>query len=411
MREDEHRPVAAGVLVAQPLSVHLGEAHRRPIVISRRPSSRVQLTPYGWCQPHAPDHDRPRRPVGLSEQLQDALRVLIARGGLPAGTLLPARPTARPRARGLAQRRARRLRAAASRRPAHRSEGGGHARRRSRSPVRPVARAPPSTVDLLPDVTDLSAFPVWLGGERSTGAARASGRGAGLRLGPWHPRAASSARRLPGPHPGDRGRRRVDRRVRGLMAAVGLLREALVLRRIAVPRIGYPVLAGACGDRGRRRRGSTSTSGASGSSGSRAARNAPPSSSRRTTTRSVSRCPRSAPRRCWPGHTGEAGSSSKTTRTPRRSTTGPAPARCRPPRPSARSSWGRSAGTLAPGLRLGWIVAAAGARAPARRHRARTDPGPPVIDQMAFARLSRRRGRSIATCGACAARAAAARKR
>jgi len=196
----------------------------------------------------------------------------------------------------------------------------------------------------------------------------------------------------------------------GLMAAVGLLREALVLRRIAVPRIGYPVLAGAL-----RRPGPATAWLDVDERGVRLER-LPRGPECAAVVQPAHHYPlgvtmpeeRAETLLAWAHRRGglilENDANAETFHD------GPGPVALQAAAPERTILMGSVSRTLAPAY--AWAGSSpAGARAPARRHRARTDPGPPVIDQMAFARLSRRRGRSIASCGACAARAAAARKR
>jgi GntR family transcriptional regulator/MocR family aminotransferase len=171
------------------------------------------------------------------------------------------------------------------------------------------------------------------------------------------------------------------------MTAAGLLREALDLRRVAVPRVSYPALAGAL-----RRPG-------------------PP-----TTWLDVDQhgavfdqLPRS--RGCGalvqPAHhyplgvimpeeraealvtwaRGRGGLVLENDANAELFFDGPGPRALQAAAPDCTVLMGSVSRTLAPGLRMGWLVAPPELARRLGRHRAHTDPGPPVIDQMAFARF------------------------
>lgn len=327
-------------------------------------------------------------PVGLSEQLQDALRVLIARGGLPAGTLLPASRRLAPE---LGVSRNVVLDAYAQLRhegllTARRGAGtrvGDRARRSAPSRERRRRR-----LDLLPDVTDLSAFPRLAWGRAVNGALRelpdeALGYGSARGIHELrHQLAAYLAR--------TRGIVADAESIvvcEGLMAAVGLLREALVLRRIAVPRIGYPVLAGAL-----RRPGPATAWLDVDERGVRLER-LPRGPECAAVVQPAHHYPlgvtmpeeRAETLLAWAHRRGglilENDANAETFHD------GPGPVALQAAAPERTILMGSVSRTLAPGLRLGWIVAAPELARRLGRHRARTDPGPPVIDQMAFARF------------------------
>lgn len=329
-----------------------------------------------------------RAPVGLSRQLQDALRDLIDRGGLPAGTLLP---PSRRLARELGVSRNVVLDAYAQLRhegllTARTGEGtrvGGRARRPAPTRERSGRR-----LDLHPDVTDLSAFPrpAW---RRAVDAA--------LReipdreLGYGSPRGVHELRaQLAAYLARTRGLVAAAESIvicEGLIAAVGLLREALELRRVAVPRVGYQALAGAL------------------------QRPGPPTTWLDVDDRGavIRRLPRG--RGCGavvqPAHhfplgvqmpeergralvewaRGRGGLIIENDANAELFHDGPGPVALQGVAPDCTVLMGSVSRTLAPGLRMAWIVAPPRLAARLARHRARTEPGPPVIDQVAFARF------------------------
>lgn len=326
--------------------------------------------------------------AGLSRQLQDALRDLIDRGGLPAGTLLP--PSRRLAAQlgvsrnvvldAYAQLRHEGLLTA---RTGQGTRVGARARRSAPTRERGGRR-----LDLHPDVTDLAGFPRLAWGKAVEAALREIPDQA---LGYGSPRGIHELRmQLAAYLARTRGLiADADSIVvcEGLMAAVGLLREALGLRSVAVPRISYPALAGAL-----RRPG-------------------PPVTWLDVDGRGVQvgRLPRRPG--CGvvvqPAHHYPLG-----VRMPEeRALTlvewarrrggliiendanaelfhdGPGPVAQQGGAPDCTVLMGSVSRTLAPGLRIGWIVAPPELAARLARRRARTEPGPPVIEQMAFARF------------------------
>jgi len=327
-------------------------------------------------------------PVGLSRQLQSALRDLIARGGLVDGTLLP---PSRKLAPALGVSRNVVLDAYSQ----LRHEGLLSARTGDGTRVRGSARktAPAGArrrrrIDLHPDVTDLSSFPRLAWGRAVEAALRelpdqALGYGAPRGI---HELRAQLAAYLA------RTREIVadaDSIVvcEGLMAAMSLLRETLELRRVAVPRVSYPALADAL------------------------QRPGPPTSWLDVDEHGavLARLPKASG--CavvvQPAHHYPLGVTLSDERAESLITwarlhgglilendanaevfhDGRGPAALQGVAPECTVLMGSVSRTLAPGLRLGWLVAPPELALRVGRNRARTEPGPPVIDQMAFARF------------------------
>lgn len=327
-------------------------------------------------------------PVGLSQQLQDALRDLIARGGLPAGTLLP--PTRRL-APALGVSRNVVLDAYSQ----LRHEGlltarTGDGTRVSGTAVRPAVSAARTRrrIDLHPDVTDLSGFPRLAWGRAVNAALRELPDQA---LGYGSPRGIHELRvQLAAYLARTRGVVADAESIvvcEGLMTAVALLREALELRRVAVPRVSYPALAGAL------------------------QRPGPPTGWLDVDEQGTlfERLPRGfgCAAVVQPAHHYPLGVAISEERAEHLLTwahrrgglivendanadvfhDGPGPAALQGGAPECTVLIGSVSRTLAPGLRMGWLVAPPELALRLGAHRARTIPGPPVIDQMAFARF------------------------
>lgn len=327
-------------------------------------------------------------PVGLSRQLQDALRALIAGGGLPEGTLLPP-------SRGLAPELGVSRNVVLDAYAQLRHEGLLTARTGDGTRVSGRARRAAPTrerrrrrLDLHPDVTDLSGFPRLAWGRAVDAALRELPDHS---LGYGSPRGIHELRvQLAAYLARTRGiAADADSIVvcEGLMAAVGLLREALELRRVAVPRISYPALGEAL-----RRPGAPTTwldvdehgtvfdrlpRGRDGAAVVQPAHHYPlgvalPAERAETLV-------------AWARRRGaliiENDANAELFHR------GPGPVALQGRSPDCTVLMGSVSRTLAPGLRMGWIVAPPELAARLGRHRALTDPGPPVIDQMAFARF------------------------
>lgn len=327
-------------------------------------------------------------PVGLSRQLQDALRDLIARGGLPEGTLLP--PT-RQLAPALGVSRNVVLDAYSQLRhegllTARTGDGtrvSGSARRPAASAARRRRR-----IDLHPDVTDLSSFPRPAWGRAVDAALRELPDQA---LGYGSPRGIHELRvQLAAYLARTRGLVADAESIvvcEGLMAAVGLLREALGLRRVAVPRVSYPALADAL------RRPGPPTFWLDVDEQGAVLDRLPRGSGCAAVVQPAHHYPlgvaiseqRAELLVAWARHRGglivENDANADVFHD------GPGPVALQGGAPECTVLIGSVSRTLAPGLRMGWLVAPPDLALRLGGHRARTVPGPPVIDQMAFARF------------------------
>ena len=147
------------------------------------------------------------------------------------------------------------------------------------------------------------------------------------------------------------------------------------------------------------RRRSTSTGCASTTSraGRRRDRHArPPASDRRRAQRP------SAARPCSPGCASTTRSRSRTTTTPSTATTAPPSARSRGSSPTASSTPARRSKTLAPALRLGWLVVPRACASRVRHEKLARRPGHGADRAARVRRLHRRAASSTVTCAACA---------
>lgn len=327
-------------------------------------------------------------PLGLSQQLQDAIRDLINGGGLLEGALLP---PSRQLAADLGVSRNVVLDAYSQLRHegllATRTGSGTRVGSRARrSP--PVRDRQPPWLDLHPDVTDLAGFPRVAWGRAIEAALRempdkALGYGPPRGIHELRTQIASYLARTRGIIAD------ADSIIvcEGLMAAIGLVREALDFPRLAAPRIGHPVLANGLGRPG------------------------PPTTWLDVDDMGIrlNRLPRRPgcaalvqPAHFYPlGAQMPEGRAELLVSWARRtggfilendagaelSHDGPGPVALQGAAPERTILTGSVSRTLAPGLRMGWIVAPPELALALGRYRARTNPGPPVIDQLAFARF------------------------
>jgi len=327
-------------------------------------------------------------PVGLSQQLQDALRDLIGRGGLPAGTVLP--PT-RQLAPALGVSRNVVLDAYSQLRHegllTARTGDGTRVSGRVRKPAVSAARTR-GRIDLHPDVTDLSGFPRLAWG-RAVDAAlrelpdRALGYGSPRGIHELRAQLAAYLARTRGIVADAESIVVCD----GLMTAVAMLREALDLRRVAVPRVGYPALAGAL------QRPGPPTSWLDVDEQGAVFERLPRGSGCAAVVQPAHHYPlgvaigeeRAELLLAWARHRGglilENDANADVFHD------GPGPVALQAGAPECTVLMGSVSRTLAPGLRMGWLVAPPDLARRLGAHRARTVPGPPVIDQMAFARF------------------------
>jgi len=329
-----------------------------------------------------------RSATPLGHQLQTGLRDLIARGGLPAGSLLP---PSRRLAPELGVSRNVVLDAYGQLRhegllTARRGQGTRvSAKSGPRSPAREQVRW---RLDLHPDVTDLSAFPRVAWGRAVAGALhdlpdRALGYRSARGIHELRVELAAYLARTRGVVAGPESIVICE----GLMSAIGLVREALELRRIAVPRISHPLLGSALG------------------------RSGPPTTWLEVDDHGAvfGKLPRGPGRAVLvePAHHYPLGMPIS----PDRAATllrwaedrgglilendanadlhhaGPGPPSLQGRMPDACLLTGSVSRVLAPGLRMGWIVAPPELATRLARHKAGTEPASPVIDQMAFARF------------------------
>lgn len=327
-------------------------------------------------------------PVGLSRQLQHALRDLIARGGLPEGTVLP--PTRRL-APSLGVSRNVVLDAYSQ----LRHEGLLTARTGAGTRVAGSAREPAAAggprrgrrIDLHPDVTDLAGFPRLAWGRAVDAALREL---PDRELGYGSPRGIHELRvQLAAYLARTRGIVADAESIvicDGLMSAVGLIREALDLRRVAVPRIGYPALAGAL------QRPGPPTGWLDVDGQGTVFERLPRGSGCAAVVQPAHHYPlgvaiseeRAELLLAWARRGGlivENDANADVFHA------GPGPVALQGSAPECTVLIGSVSRTLAPGLRMGWLVAPPDLALRIGRHRARTVPGPPVIDQMAFARF------------------------
>lgn len=327
-------------------------------------------------------------PAGLSRQLQDGLRDLIARGGLPAGAPLPP-------SRSLAVELgvSRNVVLAAYSQLRHegllvaQAGAGTRVGPQQRRPARPRARRR-RRFDLHPDVTDLAAFPRLAWGRAVEGALREL---PDRELGYGSPRGIADLRfELAAYLARTRGLvADADSIVvcEGLLAAVGLLHEALGLRRVAVPRIGYPALAATL------RRFGPQTAWLDVDDHGAVLDALPRAAGAAVVVQPADHYPlglslppeRAETLIAWAERRGglivenDVGAEIFHD--------GPGPPALQAQAPERTILVGSVSRTLAPGLRLGWVVAPPELARRIARHRAHTEPGPPVIDQVAFARF------------------------
>lgn len=327
-------------------------------------------------------------PVGLGRQLQNALRDLIGRGGVLQGTLLP---PSRELASQLGVSRNVVLDAYTQLRhegllTARTGEGTRVSGRARKSP--PARERKRRRIDLHPDVTDLSGFPRLAWGRAVDVALRelpdqALGYGSPRGIHELRVQLAAYLARTRGVVAD------ADSIVvcEGLMAAVSLLREALELRRVAVPRVSYPALADAL------QRPGPSTSWLDVDAYGILLGRLPRGSGCAAVVQPAHHFPlgvtlseeRAGLLVAWARRRGglivENDANAEVFHD------GPGPVALQGGAPECTVLLGSVSRTLAPGLRMGWLVAPPDLALRLGRHRARTDPGPPVIDQMAFARF------------------------
>jgi len=329
-----------------------------------------------------------RSAAPLSRQLQAGLRDLIARGGLPAGSLLPPSRRLAPElgvSRNVvldayAQLRHEGLLTARRGQGTRVSSNGG--------PRSPASRPARWRLDLHPDVTDLSAFPRVAWGRAVAGAIhdlpdRALGYHSARGIHELRVELAAYLART-------RGVVAEPESIivcEGLMSAVGLIREALELKRIAVPRVSYPSLASAL-----QRSGPPTTWLDVDSLGAVFGR-LPRGPGRAALVQPAHHYPLGmpiSPERAetlmgWAAEQGGLILENDANADVHHD--GPGPPALQARMPDSCLLVGSVSRVLAPGLRMGWIVAPPALAARLARHKAITEPGLPVIDQMAFARF------------------------
>ena len=332
-------------------------------------------------------------PHTLGAQIEEQLRTAIrtgalrpdARGAVDARPRAPARHLAAGRGRGVRAARGRGLpddapgrapeglrnRGPSSRRA--RAAADGPARALRLPPQRPRRqRVPPRRLAEVAAHRDRHAHRRRAAVRRPDRRRRAQAPTRGL------PRAGARRRRRPGPRRGHQrlrpGREPAVRRPQGARREAHRRSRTRATPRAArsPPRAGLepvPVPVdehGPPGRRARRRR-----------RGHRHAR--PPAPDRRRPRR------RSAARSCCSGCATTTRSRSRTTTTPSTATTAPRSARSRGSSPSGSSTRDSAAKTLAPALRLGWLVVPQGLVEPIRHGKYLADLGTARIEQHAFA--------------------------
>jgi GntR family transcriptional regulator/MocR family aminotransferase len=329
-----------------------------------------------------------RSATPLSRQLQTGLRDLIARGGLPAGALLP---PSRRLAPELGVSRNVVLDAYAQLRhegllTARRGEGTRvSAKSRRRSPAKQQARW---RLDLHPDITDLSAFPRAAWGRAVAGALhdlpdRALGYRSARGIHELRVELAAYLART-------RGVVAEPESIvvcEGLMSAVGLIREALELKRIAVPRVAYPSLASAL------RRSGPPTTWLDVDGDGAVFTKLPRGPGCAALVEPAHHYPLGMPITperveillAWASE--RRGLILESDANADLHHSGPGPRALQGRLPDSCLLIGSVSRVLAPGLRLGWIVAPPALATTLARHKAGTEPASPVIDQMAFARF------------------------